>query len=91
MRRGAVRRFAAGSPMPSGAVDPGPATGPGEAGTVASRLRAASRATTMPTAPEAPRIAAGLIPAPAARAPTSAAMTPPTEKVAWKADMTGRL
>ena len=45
----------------------------------------------MPTAPATPRVAAGLIPALVARAPTSAAMTPPTEKVAWKADMMRRL
>jgi hypothetical protein len=33
---------------------------------------------------------AGLWPALAVAAPTSAARTPPTENVAWKADMTGR-
>src|SRR5579859_4876489 len=87
MRAGTVRRFAAGSLGRCAAVD----LVAGEVGAVASRLRAGSRAMTMPTAPATPRMAVGLIPALVARAPTRAAMTPPTEKVAWKADMTGRL
>lgn len=58
---------------------------------MASRLRAGSRATTMPTAAATASVAAGLSRALVAPAPTSAAMTPPTEKVAWNADMTGRL
>src|ERR1019366_5237040 len=60
-------------------------------GRVASRLRAGSRAITMPAAPATPSVVAGLITALVGPAPTSAAMTPPTENAAWKADMTGRL
>ena len=45
----------------------------------------------MPAAPATPSVVAGLIPALVALAPASAAMTPPTENAAWKADMTGRL
>lgn len=44
----------------------------------------------MPTAPMTAMLATGSRPTVAAPAPTSEAMTPPTEKVAWKPDMTGR-
>src|ERR1700734_1680822 len=51
----------------------------GVVGVVASRLRAGSRAITMPAAPATPSVVAGLRPALVTLAPTSAAMTPPTE------------
>src|SRR5260370_15330219 len=85
MRPGTARRFAAGSLGARAAAD----SAAGEGGAVVSRLRAGIRAMTMPTAPAAPRVAAGLIPALGARAPASAAMTPPPAKVAWDPGPTG--
>lgn len=91
MRAGGVRGFAPWSAGRCPVVGESDAAVIGEVGVVASRLRAGSRAITMPAAPATPSVVAGLIPALVALAPTSAAMTPPTENAAWKADMTGRL
>src|SRR5580704_2866921 len=90
MRAGGVRRFAPGSAGRCPVLRESGAAVIGEAVVVASRLRAGSRATTTPAAPATPSVVAGLMPALAALAPTSAAMTPPTENAAWNADMTGR-
>lgn len=65
------------------------AVGSGLVGAWGSRSRAARAVTTRPPAAVTPSVVAGLQPRPRARAPASAATTPPTENAAWKADISG--
>src|SRR5260370_5129776 len=90
MRAGGVRGFAAWSTGRCPVVGESDAAVIGEVVVVASRLRAGSRAITMPAAPATPSVVAGPTPAPPAPAPTQAPPTPPPQRTPPEAAHHGR-